>query len=688
MQQAWNQKVEAATPLWKRAQGQFWYNQSMVDLLIECQAHGWILPLIRGCIGICNLEYEAHSDVGITLISRRSQLRAGVRYRTRGADEDGQVANYVETEQILSFEGSLCSFVQIRGSVPIIWSQNFPGLEGMKYKPTPVLGGKEESLLSYNKHFEQVCSKYGKVKCLDMLDDRGIEEELQARFESAVTTDARIEGVSYYHFDFHKHCGTMQYENLSILLEGVKEFLAETAHAAQGKDEIVTSRQTGVIRVNCLDSLDRTNLAQSFIARASLDQILKESFHLPNLEESQDRLRSHKLLWADNGDYLSLQYTGTEALKGDFTRTGERTIGGLLNDGVNSVTRYYINNFLDGYRQDSIDLLLGKVSARAPEMAKQSADTEECMDALEECRSQLVPREEGGVVGWVVISINKWGQEQERVVLLSEKAWYRIKYDFEDSSIIRWERTALENISSIEVGTTAIKDNLPALLPAWISGGDEMLEYAIRLHLAETESDTHRTFRPMAARSRRNVSHERFLVEAIIKEVQERYFNLMDGEVLPLTVAHEMELDSVPLITTAYNSLKAGMFRSEAHANPALSYTSEAGEGSESLTPGSQQGVNNVGGGLGWLNPINMLYRRDDGQKDVTETASSGVEQMPASDGTMAAKTVDSVGNKEKSSGDGFCGIPTPSSSPSWLPGLPSIPSVFGRGGQPDAPGA
>lgn len=31
-------------------------------------------------------------------------------------------------------------------------------------------------------------------------------------------------------------------------------------------------------------------------------------------------------LWADNGDALSRQYSGTAALKRDFTRTGKRTI--------------------------------------------------------------------------------------------------------------------------------------------------------------------------------------------------------------------------------------------------------------------------------------------------------------------------------------------------------------------------
>ncbi|KAG3101235.1 hypothetical protein PI125_g14516 [Phytophthora idaei] len=66
-----------------------------------------------------------------------------------------------------------------------------------------------------------------------------------------------------------------------------------------------------------------------------------------------------KNAWADNADYVSRMYAGTGALKTDFTRTGRRTIAGTLQDGVNSVTRYYLNNFSDGIRQDSFDLLVG-----------------------------------------------------------------------------------------------------------------------------------------------------------------------------------------------------------------------------------------------------------------------------------------------------------------------------------------
>lgn len=66
----------------------------------------------------------------ICLISRRARHHAGARYLTRGINEEGFVANYVETEQIVidldanTKNRSTCSsFVQVRGSAPVYWYQ-------------------------------------------------------------------------------------------------------------------------------------------------------------------------------------------------------------------------------------------------------------------------------------------------------------------------------------------------------------------------------------------------------------------------------------------------------------------------------------------------------------------------------------------------------------------------------------
>ena len=38
-----------------------------------------------------------------------------------GIDEDGNTANFVETESIMRIDNYYCSHLQIRGSVPIYW---------------------------------------------------------------------------------------------------------------------------------------------------------------------------------------------------------------------------------------------------------------------------------------------------------------------------------------------------------------------------------------------------------------------------------------------------------------------------------------------------------------------------------------------------------------------------------------
>lgn len=66
----------------------------------------------------------------------------------------------------------------------------------------------------------------------------------------------------------------------------------------------------------------------------------------------------HRELWAENGDALSRIYAGTGALNTSFTRTGKRTLAGVLADATKSVSRAYINNFQDKSKQVAIDLFL------------------------------------------------------------------------------------------------------------------------------------------------------------------------------------------------------------------------------------------------------------------------------------------------------------------------------------------
>ena len=81
--------------------------------------------------------------------------------------------------------------------------------------------------------------------------------------------------------------------------------------------------QTGVFRTNCIDCLDRTNVVQSMIAKRVLERQLKDSKILNEGESPADDSLFEfifKNMWADNADACSFQYSGTGALKTDFTR--------------------------------------------------------------------------------------------------------------------------------------------------------------------------------------------------------------------------------------------------------------------------------------------------------------------------------------------------------------------------------
>jgi hypothetical protein len=122
-------------PMWTRADHRFFWNKENIVDLIACDADEWIVPFMSAYV-----EYRSDCDVegekfSLVFISRRSRYRQGCRFTKRGIDEHGNVANFVETEQILLFpDGKLTAYVQIRGSMPFLWASPVH----MKYAPTGI----------------------------------------------------------------------------------------------------------------------------------------------------------------------------------------------------------------------------------------------------------------------------------------------------------------------------------------------------------------------------------------------------------------------------------------------------------------------------------------------------------------------------------------------------------------------
>lgn len=343
-------------PLWRQAEPRFLWNNYMMEVLIDNKLDPFLLPIIQGTFH--HFQTAVGRDIiDVTLIARRCTRRNGTRMWRRGADSDGYVANFVESEQVVQMNGFMASFVQVRGSIPFLWEQTVD----LTYKPKFEILRAEEASRVVERHFLDLRKKYGNVLAVDLVNKHGGEGRLCEKFGNAMQNVAS-DDVRYLHFDFHHICGHVHFERLSILYEQIEDFLEKNGYLLLNEKGENMKEQLGVVRTNCIDCLDRTNVTQSMIGRSMLEVQLRRI----GIFGAEETINSHpnfdenfKILWANHGDDISLQYSGTPALKGDFVRRGQRTMQGILNDGWNALARYYLNNFCDGTKQDAIDLLQG-----------------------------------------------------------------------------------------------------------------------------------------------------------------------------------------------------------------------------------------------------------------------------------------------------------------------------------------
>ncbi|KAG0209749.1 hypothetical protein BGX28_009969 [Mortierella sp. GBA30] len=359
-------------PLWKQVDKRFWWNEHLMKEFLDIEADGYILPVMQGYVEIepCEIE-EQHFE--FTLISRRSRERSGLRYQRRGIDENGNTANFVETEQLLRIvrddSDHQVSFVQTRGSIPLFWSQS-----PYRLKPIPIMERtEEENETGFKKHVDAQIDRYGRQIFINLVEQHGRELVAGSAYTRYVEKLAEPR-VTYVEFDFHEQCKGMKYENIERLIKSQEGPVLELGYCwlaprntnpGQKKDESFERlyEQKGVIRTNCMDCLDRTNVVQSAIGRYILNhQLLRlgiASFPDKGLSVYEDFENVFNHVWANNGDAISREYAGTSALKGDFTRTGKRNLQGMINDATNSMARMYQNTFKDYFRQAAIDYLLG-----------------------------------------------------------------------------------------------------------------------------------------------------------------------------------------------------------------------------------------------------------------------------------------------------------------------------------------
>lgn len=257
----------------------FFYNEiHMQDFVLNEKLAPWIQPFICGLLEWKNMTLNGKT-VSFVLISRREKNRAGMRFMSRGSDLEGNCSNFAETEQILTINEAsgikVFSYLQTRGSIPVIWQQT----PTLKWAPKLQIEANSQKIKkAFTTHMMKIKENYGKNLLINLIDKKGSQYSIGKIFTELFNSTENDGNCNYVWFDFHHECRKMQWHNLSKLMDLInkelKDYKFTTCLIRNLEDENkvyeVSVKQSGVIRTNCMDCLDRTNVVQSVIARGVL----------------------------------------------------------------------------------------------------------------------------------------------------------------------------------------------------------------------------------------------------------------------------------------------------------------------------------------------------------------------------------------------------------------------------------
>ncbi|XP_041467143.1 synaptojanin-1-like isoform X2 [Lytechinus variegatus] len=325
----------------------FFWNRALHLYLqrFDVNCSDWLLKTMCGGVEVRTV-YCGTRQAKACIISRLSCERAGTRFNVRGTNDDGHVANFCETEQVIFLDNKVTSFIQTRGSVPLFWEQ--PGIQVGVHR-VKMSRGFEASAPAFDRHLTMLKAHYGDQVIVNLLGHKEGEDMLSKSFQNHLKASSHVQDTPHILFDYHQMCKGKT-DNLHLLKKKVAADVDRFGFFYSEGEEVVR-HQTGTIRTNCLDCLDRTNAVQTFFGQDMLAKQL-EALGVTSKPQIMSRfLETYRTIWGLSGDHISRIYAGTGALEG-------KTTAGKLRDGARSVTRTIQNNFFDGTKQESIDVLL------------------------------------------------------------------------------------------------------------------------------------------------------------------------------------------------------------------------------------------------------------------------------------------------------------------------------------------
>ncbi|KAL4039328.1 hypothetical protein IC575_002980 [Cucumis melo] len=406
----------------------------------------WTVALVYGFFKQVDLSISGR-DFKLTLIARRSRHYAGTRFLKRGVNEKGRVANDVETEQIVFENASdgrptqISSVVQNRGSIPLFWSQETSRLN---IRPDIILSKKDQNYEATRLHFENLVLRYGNpiiiLNLIKTREKKPRESVLRAEFANAIRfinkSLSAENRLRFLHWDLNKHAKSKASNVLMQLgrvatyalnLTGIfycqiasnlssEELLSWTYFKKnQGTDSSVENLSTeeeneenpekdvsnrvyangilenhpvamfqnGVLRTNCIDCLDRTNVAQYAYGLVALGRQLHTLGFTESPKIDLDNPLAEDLMRAyeNMGDTLALQYGGSAAHNKIFSeRRGQWKAATQSQEFFRTLQRYCSNAYLDAEKQRAINVFLGYYQPQQGKPALWELDSDQHYD--------------------------------------------------------------------------------------------------------------------------------------------------------------------------------------------------------------------------------------------------------------------------------------------------------------------
>ncbi|KAJ9559938.1 hypothetical protein OSB04_005098 [Centaurea solstitialis] len=400
----------------------------------------WTVALVYGFFKQVKLLIS-EKEFKLTLIARRSRHYAGTRYLKRGVNENGCVANDVETEQIV-FEDvpegcpvQISSIVQNRGSIPLFWSQETSRLN---MKPDIVLSKEDHNYEATRLHFQNLFKRYGNpiiiLNLVKTREKKPRESLLRVEFANAIESinkDLPEESrLKFLHWDLNKYsrkstnvlallgkvatyalnltgffyCQVNPISKSQELLNhsedegddqcclqkhGIENSDADSLNNVVSHENGNASRkvrmkppkyQTGVLRTNCIDCLDRTNVAQYAYGWAALGHQLHALGYIaaPTIELDSPLADDLMAVYEKMGDTLALQYGGSAAHNKIFSqRRGQWKAATQSQEFFRTLQRYYSNAYMDAEKQNAINVFLGHYQPQLGQPALWELDSEQ-----------------------------------------------------------------------------------------------------------------------------------------------------------------------------------------------------------------------------------------------------------------------------------------------------------------------